>query len=161
MTTPTSPDLAAVAEFMTAFGQTVRSTPTTQIADAERLLRVRLVIEEALEFAEAMGCSLHNGHGPVVRSNTVVSVGARRRVDLVEAADALADLTVVTKGSALTLGIPLDEVFAAVHATNMAKMGPDGEPVRDDHGKVCKPAGWVGPTAAIAQILHTHGWDGS
>lgn len=158
LTMPTNHDTQAVAEFMTAFGQPVRTSPTADITPEERLLRVRLVVEEALEFAEAMGCivSAPEGSGGVLASKKVdVVMDEFADIDLVEAADAIADLVVVTKGSAHTLGINVDAVFDAVHTTNMAKMDPaTGKPViREWDGKVIKPEGWVPPTEAIKAIL--------
>ena len=71
--------------------------------------------------------------------------------DLIEVADGLADLVYVICGMALEYGIPLDEVFAEVHRTNMAKVGG---PLRDD-GKILKPEGWEPPN--IKAILMKDG----
>lgn len=160
---PTNHDTVAVAEFMTAFGQPVRTSPTDTISDEERLLRVRLVIEEALEFAEAMGCIVSapaDADGVLGAKRVDVTIDEFADIDLVEAADALADTIVVTKGSAHTLGVDVDRVFDLVHQTNMNKMDPKtGKPViREWDGKVIKPEGWVPPTAAITQYLLDSGW---
>ena len=65
--------------------------------------------------------------------------------DLVETADALADLLYVVAGMAVTHGIPLEEVFAEVHRTNMAKF-PGGVAIRrPSDGKIMKPEGWQPP----------------
>ena len=153
------PDTTAVAEFMTAFGQPVRTTPTDDLDPTEAELRVRLVVEEAIEFATAMGYNLVGPDGAVVGKKTFEAVAHGAPLDLVEAADALADLTVVVKGSAHTLGIDLDSTFIVVHGTNMAKMHPvTGKPVRDARGKVTKPEGWVPPTEAIKALLVEDGW---
>lgn len=151
-------DTEAVAEFMHAFGQPVRTTPTADIPDDERLLRVRLVIEEALEFAEAMGCLVWpNSDGPLAPKGTIVEIAGDTPIDLVEATDALGDIIVVTKGSAHSLGLPIDEAFEAIHASNMKKLGPDGRVVFiEGTNKVGKPEGWVPPTAAIEAILKDH-----
>lgn len=152
-------DTDAVAEFMHAFGQPVRTTPTADIPDDERLLRVRLVIEEALEFAAAMGCLVWpDSDGPLAPKGTLVEIAGDAPIDLVEAADALGDIIVVTKGSAHSLGVPVDEVFEAIHRTNMQKLGPDGEVVFiPGTNKVGKPEGWVPPTVAIETILRNRG----
>jgi predicted HAD superfamily Cof-like phosphohydrolase len=50
----------------------------------------------------------------------------------------------VTAGLALMFGIPMNEVWNAVQQTNMAKF-PDGEVLRNEHGKVIKPEGWEPP----------------
>lgn len=59
--------------------------------------------------------------------------------DKIDIADAIADLLYVTFGAALTYGIPIEEVFAEVHRSNMTKStktniigktvkGPEWEP---------------------------------
>lgn len=50
-------------------------------------------------------------------------------------------------------------VFAAVHASNMAK-APNGVVIRREDGKVLKPEGWEPPTEAIRAILVKDGWTG-
>lgn len=145
-------DTAAVADLMHALGQTVRTTPTTDITDTERVLRARLVLEEALEFVEAMGCeavTTTGGTTSVTKESVLVEVNPAKQIDLVEATDAMADIIVVTKGSAHTLGVPVDEATRIVHGTNMAKVGG---PVRAD-GKGLKPEGWVPPTEALRVLL--------
>lgn len=153
----TLPDTDAVAAFMDAFEQTVRTTPTADIPEDERRLRVALVVEEALEFAAAMGCTVRtpDPDGLIPVKGTIVEIDPNAEgIDLVEATDALADIIVVTKGSALTLGVPVDRAFQIVHGTNMAKLGPDGKIIRrPEDGKVLKPAGWVPPTDAIRALL--------
>lgn len=149
-----------VHEFMTLFGQPVRYVPTADIPDGERLLRVRLVVEEALEFAQAMGVRVtgiadnlheHNAHTVQVELNG-------DPLDIVEAGDALADLTYVTEGSGWTLGIPLNDVFREVHRSNMAKADPvTGKPNVTDDGKVLKPEGWTPPD--VASVLKEAGWE--
>lgn len=62
------------------------------------LLRARLIIEEACEIVEAM---------------------YERDLELV--ADGLADLDYVNVGTAISFGIPHDEVFREVHRSNMTK----------------------------------------
>ena len=94
-----------------------------------RMLRVRLIQEEAQEFTNAA----HN--------------------DLVEIADALADLLYVTFGAALTYGIPIDEVFTEVHRSNMTKsMLKDEKSIK---GKTIKGENWEPPK--IKEILERFG----
>lgn len=70
--------------------------------------------------------------------------------DLVEVADALADITYVVIGMGLTFGIDLRPVWDEVHKTNMAKVsGGAGK-------KVVKPEGWTAPD--VAGILVAQGW---
>lgn len=70
--------------------------------------------------------------------------------DPVAALDALCDLRYVADGTTLELGLAgcFDEGFAAVHRSNMAKVGPDGKVTRAPNGKVLKPEGWTPPDLA-------------
>lgn len=70
--------------------------------------------------------------------------------DLVEIADALADIVYIAYGTALAYGVDLDSVIGEVHRTNMAKM-VDGQVIRRPDGKVLKPWDWEGPR--IAEVL--------
>lgn len=67
--------------------------------------------------------------------------------DLVEVADALADIVYIAFGTARSYGIDLDAVLAEVHRTNMAK-APGGVVKRREDGKVLKPEGWTPPDIA-------------
>lgn len=68
--------------------------------------------------------------------------------DLVELADALADMVYIVFGTALTHGIDLDAVLAEVHRSNMSKLGEDGRPVLRDDGKVLKGPRYRPPDVA-------------
>lgn len=61
--------------------------------------------------------------------------------DIVEAADALADLAYVLLGTASVWGICLDDVFAEVHRSNMTKRGAP----RDKNGKITKGPNYEPP----------------
>lgn len=62
-----------------------------------------------------------------------------------ELAKELADLLYVVYGTAEELGIPLEEVFQAVHQSNMSKVNSDGTVSRNEVGKVLKPDTYVKP----------------
>ena len=89
--------------------------PSLDVPDAVEELRCALIEEEATEFRQA------------VETNDIVGV-----------ADAIADLLYVTYGAALTFGIPIREVFAEVHRSNMTKLDEEGKPLYRDEGKVMK-----------------------
>jgi predicted HAD superfamily Cof-like phosphohydrolase len=65
--------------------------------------------------------------------------------DLAHIAKEAADVIVVVLGAMAEYGIPFDEVWKAVHASNMAKVGEDGKVARREDGKVLKPDGWEPP----------------
>ena len=76
--------------------------------------------------------------------------------DVVEVADALADMVYIIYGTARSYGIPLDAVLAEVHRTNMAKL-VNGKVLRRADGKVIKPEGWTPPN--IAAVLAPYGYE--
>ena len=100
-----------VSEFMNAFGQEVK----TKTEKETQVLRYALIAEELNEFVDAM-----------------------KQEDLVEVADALADLLYVVYGAGHAFGIDLDKCFAEVQRSNMSKLGEDGKPMYRDDGKVMK-----------------------
>ena len=109
-----------VKDFHQAFGQRIGEKP--ELPDpAERDLRVKLLREEFIEYIDA-----ETDH------------------DIVEIADALADIIYISCGTAVSYGIPLDDVFAEVHRSNMAKL-VDGKVIRREDGKIQKPEGWTAP----------------
>lgn len=71
--------------------------------------------------------------------------------DVVQVAGALGDILYVTFGGCLAFGIPIAEVWKAVQASNMAKLGPDGKLSYNAIGEVLKPEGWKPPD--IASII--------
>jgi predicted HAD superfamily Cof-like phosphohydrolase len=118
-----------VIDFHTAFGQRIGSRPSLPDMN-ERSLRMKLLQEEMREYSEAEGDD-----------------------NIVEIADALADIIYIACGTAVSYGIPLDEVYNEVHRSNMAKL-VDGKVLRRDDGKIIKPEGWTSPD--IADILNRH-----
>jgi predicted HAD superfamily Cof-like phosphohydrolase len=69
--------------------------------------------------------------------------------DIVEIADALADIIYIACGTAVSYGIPLNRVFDEVHRSNMAKL-VDGKVIRRADGKILKPDGWTPPDTKAA-----------
>lgn len=77
---------------------------------------------------------------------------ARDDNDLVEIADALADLVYVIYGAALVWDIPLDAVLEEVHRSNMSKL-EDGKPLYREDGKVLKGRNFSEPQ--ISMVLES------
>jgi predicted HAD superfamily Cof-like phosphohydrolase len=109
-----------VKEFHIAFGQRVGEKPELP-NEEERVLRQKLLKEEFYEYLDG-----------------------EDKDNIVDIADALADIIYIACGTAVSYGIPLDKVFAEVHRSNMAKL-VDGKPIYREDGKVMKPAGWTPP----------------
>jgi len=120
-----------VKEFMETFGHPVLDKPT-EIGDAAWLhMRLELIREELGELYEACGYE-------TAEWLEVVPVRQMDRMDLVATADALGDLEYVVNGMALGTGIPLPEVVAEIHRSNMTKLGEDGKPIFREDGKILK-----------------------
>lgn len=110
-----------VGEFNDACGCHRESKPAIPPKEVW-LMRIRLINEEAAELCDA--CI---------------------EEDIVEVADALADLLYVVYGAAHTFGLDIQPIFDEVHRSNMAKVGPDGKVKRREDGKILKPDGWKPP----------------
>ena len=86
-----------------------------------------------------------------VNTELVAAMAAKSLPDI---ADAIANSIYVLVGTALEYGIPLDRVWAAVQAANMAKVDPATGLVRKRaDGKILKPDGWQPPD--IAGVLRS------
>lgn len=96
-------------------------------------LRRRLVREE---FNELMD-ELLVAHKAVTVGDPIPNLGGIAK----EAADVL----VVVFGTAVSLGIDLEEAFRRVHASNMSKLGSDGKPILRGDGKVLKGPNYFTP----------------
>lgn len=112
--------------------------------DYERLgMRVALVSEE---YAELIGAVYGPAARSLVEEAARAAEGADEGVrDVVEAADALADLVYVAYGMAVESGIDLDRVLAEVQASNLSKLMPDGTVRLRGDGKVLKGPGFFPP----------------
>lgn len=149
-----------VREFHTAFGHPVASHINTPDADV-RLLRYKLIMEEALEFGRAIGVSglveLNDSQfNALVKSYLGGQhISPAHEPDLVEAADALGDIDYVVQGANLVFGFPSHAVTEEIHTANMSKLGADGKPIYDAGGKVQKGPNYRKPD--VAAVLKRHG----
>lgn len=85
---------------------------------------------------------------------------ANEEQNLVDAADALADLTYVILGIAHHMGLPFENIFQVVHNCNMQKE-PAGPEVRSKRGtkfNLIKPKDWTPPEPAIRMLLEKKAW---
>ena len=111
----------SVKKFMQTFGQEVRtkaSFPNDKIIK----LRIDLIREELSELEEAID-----------------------KKDIKEVADALTDILYVTYGAGHAFGVNLDKCFEEVQNSNMSKLGSDGKPIYNEHGKVMKGPDYFKP----------------
>jgi len=139
-----------VREFHTAFDHPINLLPSVP-APLMRLLRFRLIFEEAMEFGRAVGvrglCSIPQAsfEALVNEACSTFEIDPEAKVDLPEAADALGDLDYVVQGANLVFGFPAVEVLDEIHRANMSKLGEDGKPLRRDDGKILKGPNYTPP----------------
>ncbi len=133
--------------FMVKAGQATPEKPTT--ADlATRILRVRLLLEEVCELAEASGLEMLASDGihvslASVNKNVLIRANGKEP-DLVEMADALTDIDYVNLGAAVAYGVDLAPFQDEVQRSNMSKF-IDGH--RREDGK------WIkGPSYTPANL---------
>lgn len=90
-----------VKEFNIAFGLDIPKRPPADLFDRVSLIKLKLSLieEEVNELEDAI-----------------------KNKDLVEVADALADILYVVYGAGIAFGIDLDEAFRLVHESNMSKL---------------------------------------
>ena len=110
-----------VGLFMKTFGQEVKNRPSLS-SEKINNLRISLIEEELKEFKDALF-----------------------NKDIKEVADALTDILYVTYGAGHAFGINLDDCFSEVQRSNMSKLGNDGKPIYNEHGKVMKGPNYFKP----------------
>ena len=114
-----------VLQFHRTFGSHIETLPTLDVPAEVLALRESLIREEFEEYLEAIAAG-----------------------NLVEVADALADLVYVLYGTAISYGIDLDRVIDEVHRSNMSKLDAGGHPIVREDGKMLKSALYSPPDVA-------------
>ena len=116
--------IIAVKAFHTAFKIGHRETPKADLGLDKNMLRYKLMREENEEYLEAANAN-----------------------DLVEVADALGDMLYILCGTIIEHGMQhkIEEVFDEIQRSNMSKLGPNGEPIYREDGKVLKGPNYFKP----------------
>ena len=144
--TPAPSPMELVLQFHHTYSVPIRpfSDPTL---DYERMnMRMSLIAEE---FAELMGAVYGPRARAIIEAATAEAVAADEgERDVIEAADALADLVYVVYGMAIESGMNLDSVLAEVQASNLSKLMPDGSVKLREDGKVLKGPKFFQPNIA-------------
>lgn len=109
--------------------------------EATRVLRARLILEEALETVDALGVSVALGDADLHYDALRLTV--EREADLEGVVDGCADISVVTIGTLVAFGVDDEPVLEEVDRANLRKFGP-GSYARQD-GKWIKPPDWEPP----------------
>lgn len=144
-----------VVEFHEAFNAPVAWSPTVPSHD-RRKLRCSLLLEETLEFCTASGFVVRQVERDGEMHLGLFDFGAQGddSTNLVEVADALADIRYVTDGAALEWGIPLEKCLREVHRSNMGKLGEGSKPLLRADGKILKGPLFTRPD--LASILELY-----
>lgn len=161
-----TPHERRVKEMMMAFGQATPDRPT--IPDLKtRLLRVRLLLEEVFEFAEASAVSVTFTAKATPETRAAIEQGKadynvefegmsfadnpNRKPDLVAMLDGLSDISVVNVGAFVACGVRMSPCLEAVDANNLAKVARGRED--PDTGKFIKPPDHQPPNLELTLAL--------
>lgn len=128
-----------IDKFMRLANQVVPVYPMVP-DEPTRILRVRLILEEAFETAEAFGVQVGRKGG--FNTPAIIFEDLQFQIvgecDLVKVVDGCADISVVTIGTLSACGVSDCAVLETVDLNNLAKFGPGGH--RDpETGKWIKP----------------------
>ena len=128
----------SIRVFMGKAGQETYHTPTVPNPTVAKL-RASLILEECLETIEALGFEVKfsNFDGELYLKST------SKKPDLVEIADGIADISVVSHGTAIACGIDMIPIIDLVDKSNLAKFEQGG--YKRDDGKWVKPPHWIPP----------------
>lgn len=143
----------SVKEFYTGFKQDefISETPSldeSNITKERLFLKLELISEEYIELIEAV---LGKAAGKILKAAWELAKEFDDETrDVVELADALADLDYVLNGLAIEAGIPHDEVFEEVHSSNMSKLDDEGNPIMSDG---VTPSEYDGQVKPVGKIL--------
>ena len=130
-----------------------QETPVGPVIPSEqvRLLRARLIIEEAMETVRALGVdigvsykSLSRDHLPITKATIRFKMNPTRGCDFIEVLDGCADVSVVTIGTLVAFGMPDGKLLEMVDESNLAKFTGDAH-ADPETNKWIKPSDWVKP----------------
>jgi predicted HAD superfamily Cof-like phosphohydrolase len=141
----------------------------TRLPDKVTRLCLKLIAEEFFELIEAAVDLRYGGSGHSIaeakkavmfaleETTKCPPIPLRFWENLAEVVDALADLDYVVESLRDRHGIDGTAHADEVQRANMAKLGPDGKPLKRADGKVAKPEGWKPPDHV--PILRSFGWE--
>jgi predicted HAD superfamily Cof-like phosphohydrolase len=140
-----------IVTLMTQFEQEIKDSP--ELPDARtRLLRARLVFEEALEFVRACGCTVvtsgSSNDGAAVIDDIRVVLDPKGTPDFTEYVDGCIDQLVVTYGALNAAGVKAQSAWDEVQRSNMSKAWP--------HCSVCDAVLVLG---SGEELIHAEGAD--
>jgi len=144
--TPAPSPMELVLQFHHTYSVPIRPFSDPTLAYERMNMRMSLIAEE---FAELMGAVYGLRARAIIEAATAEAVATDEgERDVIEAADALADLVYVVYGMAIESGMNLDSVLAEVQASNLSKLMPDGSVKLREDGKVLKGPNFFQPNIA-------------
>lgn len=130
-----------VRRFMELAGQELPTKPCVP-DEKTRLLRAKLILEEALETIQALGIEPYTSSGGGMHASEIplteyyLGFKFKGEPNLVEIADGCADIMVVTTGTALACGINPEPIQELVDNANLDKFQ---SPVCPECGGILEP----------------------
>lgn len=144
-----------VLEFHEKAGQLINTKPT-KVDSQTAILRVRLLLEEVLEFAEASGVEILTKEGDNLDVTALkdgeLSFSHVGKPNLIEIADALGDIDYVSAGAAICYGIDMEPIADEIQRSNLSKFISG---FKDEHGKWNKGKDYT--PVDLAPILQQQG----
>jgi predicted HAD superfamily Cof-like phosphohydrolase len=133
-----------IVDLMNLYQQEIKPAPAMP-DESTRLLRARLVFEEALEFVRACGCTVTLDGFAAVADRITVQTDPSMAPDLVEYVDGCVDQLVVTYGALNAAGVQAQPAWDEVQRSNMSKAWPhcshcDAVLELDSTGQLVHPA---------------------
>lgn len=143
-----------IKEFHATFSRTPDPTSLDLRTPEDRLLRGKLIWEEVLEVFAELGVLIEVQMQPQEDGNVMlefepITDESKTEFNPRNLAKELADLKYVTYGTDAAFGIDADRVYAEVHDSNMSKLGPNGEVLRREDGKVLKGPNYREPSLSF------------
>lgn len=130
--------LSLVLEFSKAFGIPIKESPTIDIEDNIKNLKISLLKEELSEVIEA-----------------IEELSIKDNNDISHLAKELSDLLYVLYGTVIAFGLQykFDEIFEVTHQSNMSKLDKHGNSILRKDGKILKSDIFFKAEPLIKKIL--------
>lgn len=125
--------LKEVKEFHEIFNHPINANLTEDLIR----LRYKLIEEEFMESSEELATLVIQINHKAT-PEAIIKTKAKLTKEL-------SDMLYVIYGTAVSLGLPLEEGFKEVHRSNMSKLGEDGKPIYREDGKVLKGPNYTEP----------------
>jgi predicted HAD superfamily Cof-like phosphohydrolase len=126
------------------YGLAVNEVPTVLYSNrmhlAQRLKDFKKIMIDEINEVDQIIADIEMGH--------VVPTGV-----LTDIADWLGDIQVYCASEMLKFGLDREMVLSIIMASNMSKLGEDGQPIYDETGKVLKGPNYWKPEPMIARYI--------